>query len=90
MSDGGALAGTIVQAPHCLGTYIHGILDNAPVIDYLLGDTASRKDTSGGQSYADFKEEQYDKLAAHVRQYLDMDRIYDILKVQEVQEVQGV
>ena len=90
MSDSGALAETIVQAPHCLGTYIHGILDNAPVIDYLLGDTASRKDTSGGQSYADFKEEQYDKLAAHVRQYLDMDRIYDILKVQEVQEVQGV
>ena len=31
------------------------------------------------QSYAEFKEEQYDKLAAHVRQHVDMERIYKIL-----------
>ena len=29
--------------------------------------------------YAAFKEEQYDKLAAHVRQYVDMEQIYKIL-----------
>ena len=29
----------------------------------------------------DFKDEQYDKLAAHVRQHVDIKRIYDILSV---------
>jgi len=31
------------------------------------------------QSLANFKDQQYDKLAAHVRQYVDMERIYQIL-----------
>ena len=28
----------ILQTGHCIGTYIHGFLDNAPVIDYLLSE----------------------------------------------------
>ena len=36
-------------------------------------------DATPVQSYADFKEQQYDKLAEHVRQYVDMERIYQIL-----------
>jgi len=28
---------------------------------------------------AEFKEQQYDRLADHVRQHLDMDRLYKIL-----------
>jgi adenosylcobyric acid synthase len=67
----------ILQTDHCLGTYIHGLLDNAPVIDYLLKDKAVG--AAPVQSYADFKEAQYDKLADHVRQYVDVDRIYKIL-----------
>ena len=62
---------------HCIGTYIHGFLDNAPVIEYLLrGKTPA---VAPIQSYTAFKEEQYDKLAAHVRQHVDIDRIYQIL-----------
>jgi len=38
----------------------------------------SPKET-GALSYADFKEEQYDKLAAHVRRYVNMERIYQII-----------
>ena len=67
----------IIQTDHCIGTYIHGFLDNQPVIDYLLKD--KNADSAPMQSYADFKEEQYDKLAAHVRQYIDMERVYQIL-----------
>ena len=67
----------ILQTDHCIGTYIHGFLDNAPVIEYLLKEKAI--DATPVQSYADFKEEQYDKLAEHVRQYVDMERIYQIL-----------
>ena len=65
----------ILQTDHCIGTYIHGFLDNAPVIDYLLKDKAAVP----AQSLADFKEAQYDKLAAHVRQHVDIARIYQIL-----------
>ena len=67
----------ILQTDHCIGTYIHGFLDNAPVTEYLLKEKAI--DATPVQSYADFKEQQYDKLAEHVRQYVDMERIYQIL-----------
>jgi adenosylcobyric acid synthase len=66
----------IVQTDRCIGTYIHGFLDNIPVINFLLKD----KGATPAQSLADFKEEQYDKLAAHVRRYVDIDRIYQILQ----------
>ena len=66
----------IMQTDHCLGTYIHGLLDNQPVIDYLLRDKGAAPVV---QSYAAFKEEQYDKLADHVRQNVDMERLYQIL-----------
>ena len=67
----------IIQADHCIGTYIHGFLDNAPVIEYLLKDkTVSRTSL---KSYSEFKEEQYDKLADHVRHYVDIPRLYKIL-----------
>ena len=65
----------IVQTDRCIGTYIHGFLDNIPVINFLLKD----KGATPAQSLADFKEEQYDKLAAHVRRHVDIDRIYQIL-----------
>ena len=67
----------IMQSDHCIGTYIHGFLDNAPVIDYLLKDKV--KGSAPVQSFADFKEEQYNRLAAHVRQHVDMQKLYGIL-----------
>ena len=71
----------ILQTDHCIGTYIHGFLDNVPVIEYILkgkGKVNSEKMDSA-MNYSDFKELQYDKLAAHVRQHVDMERIYQIL-----------
>ncbi len=67
----------IMQADHCIGTYIHGFLDNAPVIDYLLKDKV--KGSAPVQSFAEFKEEQYKRLAAHVRQHVNMQQLYEIL-----------
>ena len=62
----------------CMGTYVHGILDNPSVIDYLLEPFADKlKDTAF--DYKAFKEEQYDKLAAHVRKHVDLPLIYQIL-----------
>ena len=64
----------------CMSTYVHGILDNAAFVEVLL-QPFSEKTRMKNRSfdYAAFKEEQYDKLAAHVRQHVDMERIYQIL-----------
>ena len=67
----------VFQADHCIGTYIHGFLDNASVIEYLLKDEAVN--TTYLKSYSEFKEEQYDKLANHVRNYVDVQKLYQIL-----------
>ncbi len=73
----------VLQTQHCIGTYIHGFLDNAPVIEHLLSRFTSpaadscRQQTA--QSIADFKNEQYNKLADHVRRHVDISRIYSIL-----------
>ena len=69
---------SILQTDHCIGTYIHGFLDNAPVIEYLLKGKASVG--MPVQDYADFKQQQYDKLAEHVRKYVDIPRLYQILR----------
>ena len=64
----------------CIGTYIHGILDNSSVIDALLAPYSFKLTSSVAIDYECFKNEQYDKLAAHVRQYLNMPLLYQILQ----------
>ena len=65
----------------CMGTYIHGILDNAAFIDTLLSPFAEKlKERSQSFDYRAFKEQQYDLLADHVRQHLNMDLLYQILQ----------
>ncbi len=72
----------------CMGTYIHGILDNPPFIDFLLqpwkdkivnAQSSIVNCQSSMVNCQSFKEEQYDKLAAHIRQHVDMDKVYQIL-----------
>ena len=72
---------SVLQTDHCIGTYIHGFLDNAPVIEHLLSEKVKVKSEkmTTAVNYSDFKEQQYDKLAAHVRKYVDIPRIYQIL-----------
>ena len=79
MEDGRA-EGCIVDGK-CMGTYIHGILDNPAFIDTLLA-PHSDKLAEGAErfDYHAFKETQYDRLADHVRKYVDMPLLYDILK----------
>lgn len=78
LSDG-RTDGYIVDAK-CMGTYVHGILDNSSFVDFLLKPFADKMaEAEKPFDYQAFKEEQYDKLAAHVRQYVDMDRLYAIL-----------
>ncbi|MCD7937539.1 MAG: cobyric acid synthase, partial [Tannerellaceae bacterium] len=64
----------------CWGTYLHGILDNPDVRDYLAKEYAT-----GTQEkipdYNSYKETQYDKLADLVRRHVDLPAIYrDLLE----------
>ena len=70
----------IMQTDHCIGTYIHGFLDNAPVIEFLLEEFQVSCSMFQTQSPEAFKEEQYDKLAEHVRKYVDIPRLYQMLQ----------
>ncbi len=79
MTDDGQTGGCRVS-PKCMGTYIHGILDNPEFIDMLLSPFADKMDAVGKDfDYREFKNQQYNLLADHVRRHVDMDRLYQIL-----------
>lgn len=60
---------------NCWGTYIHGILDNEIVINDLLSQT-KKEITATPFNYKAFKEQQYDLLAQHLREHIDIDYVY--------------
>lgn len=60
----------IVEQGNVLGTYIHGFLDNQAVIDYLLKDVSTTQPTT--------EVDPYDRLADHVREHVDIERIYSL------------
>lgn len=74
----------IVSNGKVYGTYLHGIFDAEGIASVMVKRLAEKKglvcDTSKLLSYAQFKETQYDKLADTLREYLDMDFIYGILR----------
>ena len=73
----GHFDGAIGHNGRILGTYLHGLFDNEGFRVSLLQNIKpeyNSKEIKGLPS----KDEQYDKLAALVRQNLDMDRIYRI------------
>ncbi|MBS2212968.1 cobyric acid synthase [Carboxylicivirga mesophila] len=60
---------------YCWGTYMHGILDNQEVIDRLVAPYTN--EPGALFSYNEFKENEYDRLAAHLRQHINIKTIYD-------------
>ncbi len=66
----------------CMGTYLHGILDNPAFVDFLLSpfkDKIKLSAETSRQDYQSYKEEQYDKLANHLRQHLDLEKLYQLM-----------
>ena len=64
----------------CMGSYIHGILDNPSFIDFLLRPHAHKlPQQTTVFDYQQFKEQQYDKLADHVRMHVNLPLVYQIL-----------
>ena len=78
--ENGAFDGCRVDEK-CMGTYIHGILDNPAFIDTLLAPHADKLYAGAASfDYHAFKEQQYDLLADHVRHYVDIPLLYKILE----------
>lgn len=78
-----------MTGPRCMGTYIHGILDNPAFVDQLLAPFAHRNKTAdqAPQSYESFRQEQYDKLADHIRQHVDIEQLYHIMTTPSPQQL---
>jgi adenosylcobyric acid synthase len=69
-------------SPKLWGSYLHGILDNKAVVEEMLKANRLKAEVTGFD-YAKFKEEQYNKLADHVRACVDMDYVYSVMQVDE-------
>lgn len=72
------------------GSYIHGIFDAGDIGASLVQILAERKgitlDTTNFADYRQFKEKQYDELADTLREYMDMDYIYGILREADLEK----
>jgi adenosylcobyric acid synthase len=64
---------------HCWGTYLHGILDNPAVVEALLA-PHTQKPAAETLDFTSFKNQQYDRLAALLRENVDLPQIYAALR----------
>ncbi|MBO5452326.1 MAG: cobyric acid synthase [Lachnospiraceae bacterium] len=66
------------------GTYVHGIFDKGCIATAIVQNLAEKKGILIGdgvfEDYQSFKEKQYDKLADTLREYLNMEEIYGMLR----------
>lgn len=73
-----------ISEENVYGTYVHGIFDEGEIASVIVRELARRKglslEGSLAMDYGDFKETQYDKLAATLREYLDMEKIYELIQ----------
>jgi len=73
-----------VGSPNVYGSYIHGLFDRGETASALVEALAHKKGITMGngafEDYQSFKEKQYDKLADTLRECLDMEEIYGILR----------
>ena len=63
------------------GTYIHGFFDNAETVQYILNQV--EKSAVVEFDHRAFKEEQYNKLAQHVRNHVDLEYIYKTMELDD-------
>lgn len=75
------------------GTYVHGIFDAdhmaEQIVDALLKKKGIAMEHADGMDYAAFKETQYQKLSDTLREYLDMERIYQMLEESDKADCAG-
>ena len=80
--------GVTNKAGNVIGTYLHGIFDTGAFWHALVEHVRQEKGLSaeGGETLTmeEFRRREYDRLADGVRQNLDMDAVYKILRGEDV------
>jgi adenosylcobyric acid synthase len=77
------LDGCLSEDGNVLGTYIHGLFHNDHLRRAILAELAERKGKVFSPTISSISsEEQYDRLAAHVRQNLNMELVHRLLNPQ--------
>ena len=70
--------------PNVYGSYIHGLFDTGNIADRIVQALAEKKGVTikegMSEDYHAFKERQYDQLADTLREYLNMEEIYGMLR----------
>lgn len=78
------LDGAISSDGKIFGSYIHGIFDDVTFTRALLNEIRQEKGlddmTSKVQSFDEFKETEYEKLADVIRKHVDINKVYDIIR----------
>lgn len=66
------------------GSYVHGLFDQGSIANRIVQTLAKKKgliiEDGVFENYQTYKEKQYDKLADTLREYLNMEKIYGMLK----------
>ena len=66
------------------GTYIHGIFDKKEIAKKVMDTLAKKKGVKVSDTeildYSSFKEKEYDRMADILREHLDMEKIYGMLR----------
>lgn len=74
------------QLANVYGSYVHGLFDGRGIASSLIRQVMEAKglDYEGPADFnlADYKEEQYNKLADAMRKHLDMDAIYNAIGIE--------
>jgi len=76
--------GSVNNQCNVFGTYMHGIFDDIDFTRTILNNIRKIKNLepveSKVESFDEFKNKEYDKLADFLREHLDMEKIYEIMK----------
>ncbi len=74
----------IMQQGDIYGSYVHGIFDKGDIAYAIASALAGKKGLSLEEGeildYQELKEREYDKLADGIRQFMDMDEVYGMLR----------
>lgn len=80
----GRVDGVTNEKGNVLGTYLHGVLDSGHLWKQMVDHVRAQKGLAAGadevMSLEAFREKEFDRLAMAVRQSLDMEKIYALLK----------
>lgn len=84
MRIGGEVDGVRSEDGNVMGSYLHGLFDDGQLFGCIAAHVRAKKGlTTAAEkplTLADFREREFDRIAAIVRDSLDMDAIYAILR----------